>query len=154
MNQGLGRREEVNQVVRGTLASWISWEKPKTHGFISGHTWQLRRGRQDSHQVMGMGRVLPCSECSELGNRQRTKVVSQYPLLSPLLSSAKSPSPNWLCFLLSPSRTTAGDSCQGCPGFCEANLVRERCQEDKNQRGQVSGWWRPQEKVTLTAVWE
>lgn len=81
----------------------------------------------------GFATIASRSQCSGLGNRQRTKVVSKYPLLS----SAKAPLPQ-IClaffFLLLDPQPGIPTKAALSPGFCEANLVRGQCQEDKNQK--------------------
>lgn len=108
MNQGQERKEEVNQAVRGRLASCLPYKKSKLHGFILGHTRQLEITRQDFKQIVGY--LLSLSDAFHfkqslphfLGNLGTCRELrwSPNPLLSPALTSS-APSPLSLIWLVS-----------------------------------------------------
>ena len=90
----------------------------------------------------GFATIASRSHCSGLGNRQRTKVVSKYPLLPPLLSSAKAPLPQTCLaffFLLLDPQPGIPTKAALSPGFCEVHLVRGQCQEERIRKDKCQG---------------
>lgn len=123
--------------------------RARLHPYL--HTRQPEIRRNDFRRVAG-GSLGPSDGSSEPVLRAWQQAekgggpqVLSFP--SPSLSP-RPPDLNSVGFPLSPSRITDWDLAKArlraavdSPGscFCEANLVRSRCQEDKNQKEQVSG---------------